>query len=164
MDETKPSKLERAVDADGWEVYDDDLATFAERAEDAWELRQNVTVIDVRDLLRLVRVAREHKSAGEGYCPLSMDRDLWQRQAEAAQRERDWLRSKLSELLARIHCDGGQYEQEYGTEKAVADAVAVVGHTYSDLEEADSEVVRFKDEVLRLRNEVARLKTPGDKP
>jgi hypothetical protein len=39
---------------------------------------------------------------------------------------------RLSSLLARIHRDGGHYEAEHGTEKAWADADAIVASIYAD--------------------------------
>lgn len=39
---------------------------------------------------------------------------------------------RLSSLLARIHRDGGHYEAEHGTEKAWADADAIVASMYAD--------------------------------
>jgi len=40
---------------------------------------------------------------------------------------------RLSNLLARIHRDGGHYEVEHGTDKAVADADLKVAQAYADL-------------------------------
>ena len=52
--------------------------------------------------------------------------------------ERDDLRNSnreisqlLSNLLARIHRDGGHYEAEHGTAKAVADADVIVANMYA---------------------------------
>jgi len=44
--------------------------------------------------------------------------------------ERDEARTSTSNLLARIHRDGGHYEVEHGTVKAVADADGIVSHLH----------------------------------
>jgi len=49
--------------------------------------------------------------------------------AGGAEAERDRLARYLSNLLARIHRDGGHYEQQHGTEKAVADADELVARS-----------------------------------
>ena len=41
---------------------------------------------------------------------------------ETLREERDMLKALLSNLLARLHRDGGHYEAEHGTAKAVVDA------------------------------------------
>ena len=41
---------------------------------------------------------------------------------ETLREERDVLKALLSNLLARLHRDGGHYEAEHGTAKAVIDA------------------------------------------
>lgn len=43
-----------------------------------------------------------------------------------AEAERDKARTHTSSLLARIHGDGGHYEGQHGTSKAVEDAAAIV--------------------------------------
>jgi len=39
--------------------------------------------------------------------------------------ERDALKSSVSGLLATIHQDGGQFEQEYGTDVAIKNAAVI---------------------------------------
>jgi hypothetical protein len=41
-------------------------------------------------------------------------------------REHVWTKNQLSGLLDRIHKDCGQYEEEHGTDKAVADAIVIL--------------------------------------
>jgi hypothetical protein len=49
--------------------------------------------------------------------------------------ERDTLRQQLGDLLAIIHRDGGQYEEENGTEGAKNDAISVVLNLRGQAEE-----------------------------
>lgn len=46
----------------------------------------------------------------------------------------DEAKRHLGNLLARIHRDGGHYEEEHGTEKAVKDADHIVAQLYTDVE------------------------------
>lgn len=43
--------------------------------------------------------------------------------------------NQLSNLLARIHRDGGHYEHEHGTAKAVEDADKIIADLYGQVEE-----------------------------
>lgn len=57
----------------------------------------------------------------------------------------------LSNLLARIHRDGGHYEAEHGTEKAVAEAdkrIAELNGAQSELEECAKKLLDFVDGLL----------------
>lgn len=63
----------------------------------------------------------------KGSAPLSDD--------ERAELERKG--ELLSNLLAVIHGDGGHYEAEHGTAKAVEDAITRVINTKSSLDEAE---------------------------
>lgn len=53
---------------------------------------------------------------------------------EALQSENERLAASLSNLLARVHRDGGHYESEYGTDKACADADLIVAGLYARAE------------------------------
>lgn len=50
----------------------------------------------------------------------------------ALKAERDVARRHTSNLLARIHRDGGHYETEHGTSKAVEDADEIIARLYAD--------------------------------
>lgn len=43
---------------------------------------------------------------------------------------------QLADLLARIHRDGGHYQDEHGTDKAVKDADKIVAELYGALEDS----------------------------
>lgn len=55
-----------------------------------------------------------------------MSWDIDQEEAEECYRERVSCEASLGELLATIHRDGGHYQIEHGTEKAVRDAIDIV--------------------------------------
>ena len=61
----------------------------------------------------------------------------------------------LGELLAVIHGDGGQYEEEYGTEKAVTDAIAIFHQQAQEIIEL-KERWRKTHEPSELRVQLAR--------
>jgi len=65
--------------------------------------------------------------------------------ARAGRAERD-----LGNLLARIHGDGGQYQAEHGTEKAVADADSMVARAFADRHELLAERDRYRAAMERL--------------
>jgi len=62
---------------------------------------------------------------------------VWPEESEIAEltKQRDELRSLLSNLLAVVHRDGGHYEKECGTDKAVNDAILKVSANYSVIDE-----------------------------
>ena len=105
---------------------------------------------------------------------LRYDRDkyigMWRRQCNIAEeviRERDRLTAelaearetrnaladfgqtykKLTDLLCRIHRDGGQAIGKYGVDKAYVDAVEIVLQTFDRAEKAESELSRYKQGV-----------------
>lgn len=83
----------------------------------------------------------------------------------------DEAKRHLSNLLARIHRDGGHYEEEHGTEKAVKDADFIVAHLYTDVEyykhadliKADAEIQRLR-QALRLLDLTARVSLAFQRP
>jgi septal ring factor EnvC (AmiA/AmiB activator) len=77
---------------------------------------------------------------------------------DAAVRERDEARRHLGNLLARIHRDGGQYQERHGTEKAVADADRIVANRNAELDEAreDVETLRKLNDQLLEQLEIER--------
>ena len=54
---------------------------------------------------------------------------------------------KLTDLLCRIHRDGGQAIGKYGVDKAYVDAVKIVLQTFDRAEKAESELARYKQGV-----------------
>ena len=54
---------------------------------------------------------------------------------------------KLTDLLCRIHRDGGQAIGKYGVDKAYVDAVEIVLQTFDRAEKAESELSRYKQGV-----------------
>lgn len=48
------------------------------------------------------------------------------------------LKAKLSNLLARLHRDGGQYQAQHGTDKAIEDAVAKLAAATIDVAKAEA--------------------------
>lgn len=54
---------------------------------------------------------------------------------------------KLTDLLCRIHRDGGQAIGKYGVDKAYVDAVKIVLQTFDRAEKAESELARYKSGV-----------------
>jgi len=54
---------------------------------------------------------------------------------------------KLTDLLCRIHRDGGQAIGKYGVDKAYVDAVKIVLQTFDRAEKAESELSRYKQGV-----------------
>lgn len=70
---------------------------------------------------------------------MTYERDVWKsksvmhsKQAIEARAGLARARHHTSNLLARIHRDGGHYEMEHGTSKAVEDADAIVASVYAD--------------------------------
>lgn len=61
------------------------------------------------------------------------------------ERERDEAHRDLGNLLARIHRDGGHYQNEHGTAKAVADADLAVAQMFGQLAEARAEIDRLRN-------------------
>lgn len=57
------------------------------------------------------------------------------------------LRTHLGELLAVLHGDGGHYEAEHGTDKAVADAMVKF---YDRIKRADAEQFALRERVKAL--------------
>ena len=94
---------------------------------------------------------------------LRYDRDkyigMWRRQcniAEEVMRERDLLTAerdfgqtykKLTDLLCRIHRDGGQAICKYGVDQAYVNAVQIVLQTFDRADTAESELARYKSGV-----------------
>ena len=70
----------------------------------------------------------------------------------------------LGEILAVIHRDGGQYEEEYGTEKATLDAIAIfykISQENSELKERwrkTHEPSELRVQLARALEEIAELK------
>lgn len=64
-------------------------------------------------------------------------RTLLERNA-ALERERDTARRHTGNLLARIHRDGGHYEGEHGTSKAVEDADLIISEMLVRAEAAEA--------------------------
>ena len=54
---------------------------------------------------------------------------------------------KLTDLLCRIHRDGGQAIGKYGVDKAYVDAVKIVLQTFDRAEQAEAELARYKQGV-----------------
>ncbi len=79
---------------------------------------------------------------------------------DALQQEVERLRHHLSNLLARIHRDGGHYEQAVGTDRAVQDADTRVAQLNAD----SDEVVKLIEEMQDARAFLAHLKTPTKTP
>ena len=77
----------------------------------------------VRDIQKLTRERDDAKEAICAQASISKQLNI----------ERDRARNLLSKLLARIHRDGGHYEQEHGREKATEDADNIVATMYSVL-------------------------------
>lgn len=63
--------------------------------------------------------------------------------------QRDAARHHTSNLLARIHRDGGHYESEHGTSKAVEDADGIVASLYTDRDRLSAELAEARSR-LRL--------------
>ena len=101
------------------------------------EVELTYTVID--DLQHRLRVANEAQR-----CECSAD------QACKFARERDATSQQLSNLLCRIHRDGGLYEVENGTAKAVGDADVLVANLYAALELSNNLYKELYDEKLSL--------------
>lgn len=81
-------------------------------------------------------------------------RTLLERSA-ALKRERDTARRHTSNLLARIHRDGGHYEGEHGTSKAVEDADFIISEMLVCAEAAEARVKELEAENARLRERQA---------
>lgn len=62
--------------------------------------------------------------------------------ARKLERERNQAREERSNLLARIHRDGGHYESLHGTAKAVADADAIIAKAFADLDELSTRLIK----------------------
>ena len=71
-------------------------------------------------------VADYRKAADDQAMAHKVERDELMMQVAALTKE---SRPHLSNLLARIHRDGGHYEAEHGTEKAAQDADLLVAHS-----------------------------------
>lgn len=62
--------------------------------------------------------------------------------------ESDFHESHLNDLLAVIHRDGGHYQEEHGTHKAVVDAIAVIHADRAAIEAAEREgFERARDQI-----------------
>lgn len=61
--------------------------------------------------------------------------------------------SRLSNLLARIHRDGGHYEAEYGTGKAVHDADVIIADLNAERDERQATEATLSDHDLSLIEE-----------
>lgn len=87
-------------------------------------------------------------------CRYSDYADL-ERQIAELRAERDKAQRHTSELLARIHRDGGHYEADHGTSKAAADADTIVANLYAaEAENARLRALPLKDEVERVLEEM----------
>ena len=102
--------------------------------EDAWDEVQNVCGIWVYETLgaEFDRLTTELAEARETRNALA---DFGQ------------TYKKLTDLLCRIHRDGGQAIGKYGVDKAYADAVLIVLQTFDRAEKAESELSRYKQGV-----------------
>ena len=102
--------------------------------EDAWDEVQNVCGIWVYETLgaEFDRLAAELTEARETRNALA---DFGQ------------TYKKLTDLLCRIHRDGGQAIGKYGVDKAYVDAVKIVLQTFDRAEKAESELTRYKQGV-----------------
>ena len=75
------------------------------------------------------------------------------------------LREHLGNLLAVLHGDGGHYEAEHGTDKAVADALT---RFYSNIMAADSKItakdarIKVLEDALRHVNKCLSINDYGD--
>jgi len=80
--------------------------------------------------------------------PLTVGQALWLAWC-AAEKEQA---ARVSNLLAVIHRDGGHYEQEHGTEKAVADALVLLPRLIQSQEAARTdtlnEAAQVADKIL----------------
>jgi len=92
-----------------------------------------------------------HKVGWCAGCPKHGTKDADTIEALTAENAR--LREHLGELLATLHGDGGHYEAEHGTDKAVTDAIA---RYYAKLTEADAEQYRLREELERARVDAER--------
>ena len=102
--------------------------------EDAWDEVQNVCGIWVYETLgaEFDRLTTELAEARETRNALA---DFGQ------------TYKKLTDLLCRIHRDGGQAIGKYGVDKAYVDAVEIVLQTFDRAEKAESELARYKQGV-----------------
>lgn len=67
-----------------------------------------------------------------GYVDDSVPRKTIAEAIERLTAERDAAKQCVSNLLARIHRDGGHYEAEHGVDKAVRDADRLVAEIYAE--------------------------------
>lgn len=63
----------------------------------------------------------------------------------------------LSSLLAVIHCDGGHYESEHGTEQAVNDALEKYYARGLALTQANDENAKLERELAAAKRHIAAL-------
>lgn len=82
----------------------------------------------------------------------------WAVFAQKVVEERDVARARLSNLLARIHRDGGHYEVQHGTAKAVVDADEIVVEDRQAYVSWRDTALATAEERDEARAEVERLK------
>lgn len=84
----------------------------------------------------------------------------------ALEAERDTTKTLLSNLLAVIHRDGGQYEGKHGTEKAAKDAMTSHYALLGELEQAEDERDYYRAALEKVvkeyQNELVRVQLRGD--
>lgn len=85
--------------------------------------------------------------AAEVITKLQFEKATLAKRLEEAEADRDTFREYTSGLLARIHRDGGHYEADHGTSKAVNDADAIVARIYA----SDAESLRAELEAVKAR-------------
>lgn len=88
-------------------------------------------------------------------CILENDRD---QVIETLTRERDEARRHLGNTLARIHGDGGHYQEKHGTDRAVVDADRIVVNRNAELDEARAALDAARREGAEAMREAAAVK------
>lgn len=76
--------------------------------------------------------------------------------------QRDEARERLGNLLARIHRDGGDYQAQHGTEKAVADADALVVEMLQAREQLAAAVCVLDELDVRMNPKGGRIDSYGE--